>query len=57
MEMNMVAEGYYAAKSALELNNSRDKKAKIPIIEAVHSILYKGKNAKKVFKKLTERLD
>ena len=57
MEMNMVAEGYYAAKSALELNNSRDKKAKIPIIEAVHSILYKGKNAKKIFKKLTERLD
>lgn len=57
MEMNMVAEGYYAAKSALDLNNSREKKAKIPVIEAVHSILYKGKQAKKVFKKLTEQLD
>jgi len=57
MEMSMVAEGYYAAKSALKLNNSRDKKARIPIIEAVYSILYKGKDAKKVFKKLTERLD
>ena len=35
MEMSMVAEGYYAAKSALDLNNTREKKAKIPIIEAV----------------------
>jgi glycerol-3-phosphate dehydrogenase (NAD(P)+) len=57
MEMSMVAEGYYAAKSALDLNNFREKQARIPIIEAVHSILYKGKDAKKVFKKLTERLD
>lgn len=57
MEMSMVAEGYYAAKSALDLNNSREKKARIPIIEAIHSILYEGKEPKKVFKKLTERLD
>ena len=57
MEMSMVAEGYYAAKSALDLNNTRDKKARIPIIEAVHAILYKGKNPKKVFKKLAEKLD
>lgn len=57
MEMSMVAEGYYAAKSALDLNNSREKKAKIPIIEAVYSILYKGKNPQKVFKKLIDRLD
>lgn len=57
MEMSMVAEGYYAAKSALELNESRDKKARVPIIEAVHSILYKGKDPKKVFAKLTEKLD
>ncbi len=57
MEMSMIAEGYYAAKSALELNESREKQAKIPIIEAVHSILYKGKEPKKVFKKLTEKLN
>lgn len=57
MEMSMIAEGYYAAKSALELNNTRKKRARIPIIEAVHSILYKAKDPKKVFKKLTERLD
>lgn len=57
MEMSMVAEGYYAAKSALDLNNTRKKKARIPIIEAVHSVLYKGKDPKKVFKKLADRLD
>lgn len=57
MEMSMIAEGYYAAKSALELNESREKQAKIPIIESVHCILYKGKDPKKVFKKLTEKLN
>ncbi|TVZ52794.1 NAD(P)H-dependent glycerol-3-phosphate dehydrogenase [Dokdonia sp. Hel_I_53] len=57
MEMSMIAEGYYAAKSCLVLNKKREKKAKIPIIEAIHSILYEGKEPKKVFKKLTEKLN
>lgn len=57
MEMNMVAEGYYAAKSAHLLNAKNKKKTRIPIIDAVYGILYEGKNAKKVFKKLTEKLD
>lgn len=55
MEMSMVAEGYYAAKSAYELNLKYG--AKTPIINAVHDILYEGKEARKVFKKLTEKLD
>ena len=55
MEMSMVAEGYYATKSAWELNQTYG--AKTPIIDAVHAILYEGKEAKKVFKKLTEKLD
>ena len=55
MEMSMVAEGYYAAKSAWELN--RNYGAKTPIIDAVYEILYEGKNAKTVFKKLTDKLD
>jgi glycerol-3-phosphate dehydrogenase (NAD(P)+) len=55
MEMSMVAEGYYAAKSAWELNQKY--LAKTPIIDAVHEILYEGKEAKKVFKKLTDKLD
>ena len=57
MEMNMVAEGYYAAKSAHLLMDKLEKKSKTPIINAVHGILYEYKDPKKVFKKLTEKLD
>lgn len=57
MEMSMVAEGYYATKSAFEINQKLENQARIPIIEAVYSILYQGKDAKKVFRKLTDLLD
>jgi len=57
MEMNMVAEGYYATKSAFLLNENNNKKARLPIINAVYAILYDGKDPKKTFKKLTEKLD
>jgi len=55
MEMSMIAEGYYASKSAYLLNEKN--KAKTPIIDAVYAILYKQKNPKKIFSKLTELLD
>lgn len=55
MEMSMVAEGYYAAKSAWTLNQTYG--AKTPIIDAVYEILYDGKPAKSTFKKLTDKLD
>lgn len=57
MEMNMVAEGYYAAKSAFEIKSNFKKKVKTPIIDAVYSVLYEKKNAKKVFAALTEKLN
>ncbi len=57
MEMSMIAEGYYATKSAYLLNQDKEKNAKTPIIDAVYSILYKNKNAKEVFKNLTDKLD
>ena len=57
MEMNMVAEGYYATKSAHLLNDKNKKKTKLPIINAVYDILYEGKDPKKVFKKLTDKLN
>ncbi|MBT8186943.1 MAG: glycerol-3-phosphate dehydrogenase [Croceitalea sp.] len=57
MEMNMVAEGYYATKSAHLINQKHKKKSKTPIINAVYEILYEGKDAKRTFKKLTEKLD
>jgi len=55
MEMNMIAEGYYATNSAHKLN--KKKGAKIPIIDAVYKILYENKNPKKVFEGLSEKLD
>ncbi|HBU76768.1 MAG TPA: glycerol-3-phosphate dehydrogenase [Muricauda sp.] len=57
MEMNMVAEGYYATQSAHDLMEKLQKKSKTPIIHAVYQVLYKNKNPKKVFEKLTEKLD
>ena len=58
MEMSMVAEGYYATKSAFELNIAKGKnKAKTPIINAIYSILYDKKEPKQIFNKLTEKLD
>lgn len=58
MEMSMIAEGYYATKSAYKINEDDGKrKVKIPIINAVHKILYEGKNPRKIFNKLAEKLD
>ncbi|WP_298237373.1 NAD(P)H-dependent glycerol-3-phosphate dehydrogenase [uncultured Algibacter sp.] len=57
MEMSMVAEGYYATKSAFLINKNNKKKAHIPIINAVYQVLYENKNPKKIFKQLTDRLD
>lgn len=57
MEMNMVAEGYYATKSAHLLMDKLEKKSKTPIINAVYQVLYKEKSPKKVFEKLTDKLD
>ncbi len=54
-EMSMVAEGYYATKSAYEINQKNG--AKTPIIDAVYNVLYDKKEAKDEFLKLTNRLD
>ena len=57
MEMSMIAEGYYATKSAYQLNyNKGDKQANTPIINAVYSVLYQNKEPKRVFKELTDKL-
>jgi glycerol-3-phosphate dehydrogenase (NAD(P)+) len=57
MEMSMVAEGYYATKSAHQLMEKLEKKSKTPIINTVYEILYKNGNAKRLFKELTDKLD
>ncbi|MCD6544136.1 MAG: NAD(P)H-dependent glycerol-3-phosphate dehydrogenase [Flavobacteriaceae bacterium] len=55
LEMSMIAEGYYATKSAYMINQKNE--AVTPIIDAVYSILYENKNPKDVFQRLTEELD
>lgn len=57
MEMNMVAEGYYAVKSAYHINQKQPIPANTPILDAVYSILYENKHTQKTFRKLTEVLD
>lgn len=58
MEMSMIAEGYYATKSAYKINeDSGKRKLQIPIIATVYKILYEGKDARKLFIKLAEKLD
>lgn len=55
IEMSMIAEGYYATKSAYKIQ--QEKGGKTPIIQAVYNILYDDKDPKKEFKKLTVKLD
>lgn len=55
MEMSMVAEGYYATKSAFKIKE--EKGTKTPIIDAVYNVLYGGKEAKDQFEKLTNKLN
>lgn len=54
LEMNMVAEGYYAAN--LIKSVKREYEVKMPISNAVYKILYEGKNPKKVMANLAEKL-
>lgn len=55
LEMNMVAEGYYATKSMYELTKDLDVKA--PILSAVHKILYRDKFPQEAFRKLANKLN
>jgi glycerol-3-phosphate dehydrogenase (NAD(P)+) len=47
LELNMVAEGYYAAKCIFEINKATG--AHMPIAQAVHSILWEGLNPGEAF--------
>ena len=53
-EMTMVAEGYYAVPLVYKLRKKRE--VKMPIVKAVHSVLYEGKPARKVMTKLAQKL-
>ena len=55
MEMNMIAEGYYAVNSLAKVKD--EFKVEMPILECVYSILYENASARKKIKELTEILD
>ena len=52
IELGMVAEGYYATKCIYEINEKY--KVDMPILNALHAILYEGKSPLSQIKKITE---
>lgn len=54
LEMNMVAEGYYATKLVEMIIKEYD--IKMPVAKAVYRILYEGKEAKKTMAKLAQKI-
>jgi glycerol-3-phosphate dehydrogenase (NAD(P)+) len=54
LEMHMVAEGFYSAKTIREINEKYE--VDIPICEAVYQILYMNRPPKKEILKLTDKL-
>ncbi len=55
IEMSMVAEGYYATKSAFKIKEKNG--AKTPIIDSVYRILYEHRDPKAEFLELTDILN
>ena len=54
MEMKMVAEGYYATKSLIEIN--KKFKVDMPILEMVNAVIHENKNPDTEVKKLSDKL-
>lgn len=54
LEMNMVAEGYYAVKCVYEIN--KNHKIHMPITNAVYNIIYKDHDARKEITELSNLL-
>ena len=54
LEMNQVAEGYYATRAIHEIN--RKFQVRMPIADTVHSILYEQENAVEAMRALQDSL-
>ena len=55
LQLKMIAEGYYAVKCIMEINEKLN--VRMPITQAVYNILYDRKSAKKQIKLLTDLLN
>jgi glycerol-3-phosphate dehydrogenase (NAD(P)+) len=54
LEMEMIAEGYYAVKCLIEIN--KKFKVDLPIVQAVYDIVYEKKDASFVIRQLADVL-
>ncbi len=54
LEMNMIAEGYYAVKCVFEINKT--KEVHMPITTAVYNIIYQGVNVRREINNLSNLL-
>lgn len=54
LEMNMIAEGYYAVKCIYEIN--KQYQVNMPITQAVYRVIYENKNPKKEIEYLSAQL-
>jgi glycerol-3-phosphate dehydrogenase (NAD(P)+) len=54
LEMNMIAEGYYAVKCVYEINKSYN--VQMPITTAVYNIIYQKKDARREMASLSKLL-
>jgi glycerol-3-phosphate dehydrogenase (NAD(P)+) len=55
LEMNMIAEGYYAARLIRMVR--KEHEVKMPIANTVYKVLYEGKSPKNAMAKLAEKLN
>lgn len=55
LDMNMIAEGYFASKSIHIIN--QNYQVEMPIAESVYRILYEGVSPRKEIIQLTEKLN
>lgn len=55
LEMNMIAEGYYAAKSIYELNQKF--KVDMPILDFVYQVIYERRNPRNIIEPFLDRLN
>jgi glycerol-3-phosphate dehydrogenase (NAD(P)+) len=55
LEMSMIAEGYYGTKSIYELNKKYE--VHMPILDFVHSVIYKNKTPRSIVEPFLDLLD